>query len=657
MKDPYIWLEDDTPQVSKWVSQRNTEARVFLDAISSRKRLKEEFSSIFNADDFSSVCKRGDIYFFTLRKGDEEFPSLYMQQGFKGKQELLFDAISSLGSLHPYRWDVSPNGRYVFLNLSKNLNDQCSLFIIDIKTKKIEEEVPDFVYPSLYNSVQWDTEETGFWYTRHVFPVILGEEKFHHSLYFHILGNDWKEDTVCFTPEKKEELLQCSIFNHGKDQFVTVLNCTGEQQCSDIYYRCGEIWVPVIKGRKALFFPRLFHDTLYVLSNEGGRNSQIICSSLLSCIEGKPVWKEVIPDGASPITDWQVTDNGLYVVFFKNVQCILQKFTLDGSFLEEISLPGVGLLNLFSSEEGKDDFFFLFSSYLQPPSFYLFNEAKKESRLFYKSFLYLNEKDFVSEIKWYKSKDGTKVPLFMLYKKGISLDGKNPVLLSGYGGFGVNAAHYFENFYLPFIKDGGVFAFAFIRGGGEFGELWHKASMREKKQNGFDDFIAAASYLIEEKYCSTDYLAIKGWSNGGLLVATVSMQRPELFKGVICGAPVLDLIRFPLFNGGKLWMGEYGNPDDPEMRKYLLSYSPYHNVPSVKKLPSLLFVTAVQDDRVHPMHAYKMVARLRDLYPDRKDILLLVENNAGHGGAASRSRAIEQNTDMLSFLYQNLGLF
>ncbi|MDP3729074.1 MAG: prolyl oligopeptidase family serine peptidase [bacterium] len=657
MEDAYIWLEDDNSRVSKWVSEKNVEARAFLDAIPQRKKIHKEFTSIFSADDLSSLRKRGNIYFFTLRKGDEEFPSLYMQEGFQGKPELLFNGNSSLGFLSPYRWDVSPKGRYVFVNLSKNSNDKCALYILDLKTKKIEEEVPDLVYPSVYSSVQWNTQETGFWYTRHTFPVILGEEKFHHSLYFHLLGSDWKDDMMLFTPEKKEEIIECSVFNHGKDVFVTVFNFVEKQAYSDIYYRVGDLWVPVIKDKEALFFPRAFHDTLYVLSNEGGKNSKIISASLLSCAEGKALWSEIIPDGAYPLTGWQITEGGLYVVFLKDLHNVLQKFTFTGSFVEEILLPGTGLVEFFSSEEGKPGFSILFSSYLQPASFYFFDENKKEFQLFYKSSLQLDEKEFTVEMKWYTSKDETKIPLFLLHKKGISLDSKNFVLLSAYGGFGINAAHYFESFYLPLVKDGGVFAFACIRGGGEFGEVWHKASMREKKQNGFDDFIAAASYLIEKKYCSAERLAIKGWSNGGLLVGTVSMQRPELFKAVVCGAPVLDLMRFHLFNGGKLWMDEYGNPDDPKMREYMLSYSPYHNIPQEKNLPALLFVTAVQDDRVHPMHAYKMVAKLKGLYPEKKDILLLVESNAGHGGAASRSRAIEQNTDMLSFLYKELEFF
>jgi len=460
----------------------------------------------------------------------------------------------------------------------------------------------------------------------------------------------------------KEDIPWAQVSTDGRYLLVTVYVLSGDVARTELYlqdrHNPEKGFVSVIKDIDAQFWGEVYQNTIYVMTNHEAQQWKIMAVQVGEVGKGIECWNTLIAEGRHRIQKFTVLRDRLFVETLENVCSALRMYDLNGRWVSDIALPTMGSIDAIKGEKEGDELFFRFSSFLVPHTVYRIDLNGNQCTVYKQVDAGINADMFTVKQVWYNSKDGTKVPMFLVHRKDLEISGNNPTLLFGYGGF--NASYtpnfHFSSFLVPFLAKGGLFALANIRGGGEFGEEWHKAGMRENKQNVFDDFIAAAEWLIKNRYTNSQRLAIFGWSNGGLLMGAMLTQRPELFKAVVIGAPVLDMLKYHKFLNGRIWIPEFGSPDDPEQFRYLMAYSPYHNVKDETDYPAVLIVMPDRDDRVHPMHAYKMTARLQEANTSPNPILLRVEPKAGHSGAAPIYRVVEQYADIWSFLFWQLEM-
>lgn len=663
--DPYRWLEEDSQEVQEWAEEQNDYSRLFLDKIPARKIIKKRLNKLFRINSIEAPVSKGNRYFFEERKAEDDLGILYVQDGIDGSPRVLIDPnkLSEDKTTVLHSWYPSSDGKLLAYCLSEVGNDQAAVYVLDVSTgKNLSDFIPAEIYPSLYSSIEWAPDNSGFWYTHRGFDAPKGEEKFHQKLYFHKLGRDFKDDPVIFGQDiEKEDIPGIEVSKDGRYLLVTVFVASAEKDRTEIYFQdrhnSKKEFLPIVKGIGDTLFSGTFHrDKIYILTNHQAPFWKIVAVDVENATKGIDKWKTVVPEGKYPINNLVIVDDDLFVETLENVHSELKIYQLDGKFISRIELPTVGSINAVSGNKEGKEFFFEFSSFCFPYTIYRFDLKTRKSTIFKKMDAGIDADLFKVDQVWYASKDGTKIPMFLVYKKSLRLNGKNPAMLYGYGGFNVNESPSFQKNIIPFLENNGIYALASIRGGGEFGEKWHKAGMLEKKQNVFDDFISAAEYLIEKRYTNPGRLAIFGWSNGGLLVGAVLTQRPDLFKVAVIGAPVIDMLRYHKFHGGRHWISEYGSVEDSGQLKYLLSYSPYHNVKDGMNYPAVLILTADKDDRVHPMHAFKMAARLQAANTSENPILIRVEMKAGHGGANPVYKIIEQYADLWSFVFWQLGI-
>ncbi len=660
--DPYRWLEkDNDKEVSTWINQQNQHSQAFLNKIGLRKKIAKRTEKLLRVDTIGVPFPKNGLYFVSERKAKQDLPVLYVQKGLKGKRKVLIDqnTLSKGKTTILKSWRISTDGRFLAYALSEQGNDQDSLQVLNIKTgKKLKDFIPADLYPGMYI---WDTNGKGFWYTRRADNTPPGEEKLHQKIYYHKLGDHFKNDTFVFGENiSKDAHPSAEASLDGRYLLISVEDWSGKVSQNDLYikdlHKPKSDFQTVVKNVDALFNTWMHRDQLFILTNHNAPNWKIMTIPLKSAEKGRKFWKEIIPEDKYAIQFARTVSDTLFVERLENVQSTLRTYDLKGKSETKIPLPPLGTLTGMTAEPEGNELFLGFTSFLIPFQIYRFNLKTQRLKLYKESKVNFDAKKFRAEQVWYRSKDGTKVPMSLLYKKGIRLNGKNPTLLYGYGGFNISETPRYSAIRVPFLELGGIYAIANIRGGGEFGEKWHKAGMQKNKQNVFDDFIAAAEWLIQNKYTDSDHLAAFGWSNGGLLTGAMITQRPELFKTIVVGAPVIDMLRFHKFHGGRHWISDYGDPDNPKMFSYLLKYCPYHNVKNNINYPAILIVTAEGDDRVHPLHAYKFTARLQKANKSANPILLRVERKAGHSGAASVSKAIEQYADIYGFIAWHLGL-
>ena len=545
--------------------------------------------------------------------------------------------------------------------LSEAGNDQASIYVLDVdKGKNLSDFIPADIYPNICG---WAPDSNGFWYTHRDFDAPRGEEKFHRKLYFHKLGRNFTNDPMVFGKNiEKEDTLGIEVSKDGRYLLITVFVSSAEKERTELYLQDARSskkeFLPVIKGLEdVLSGGGIYRDKIYIITNYQAPFWKIMVVDIKDAIKkGLDEWKTIIPQSKYPIERFDLIGDNLFVETLENVHSVLKIYKLDGKFVSEIKLPALGSINAMTGSRKKKELFFQFSSFFFPYTIYRFDVKTQKCSVFKKMGAGINTDLFKVDQVWYPSKDGTKVPMFLVYKKGLKLDGKNPVMLYGYGGFWINEVPCFQKSIIPFLENGGIYVVANIRGGSEFGEEWHKAGILDKKQNVFDDFIAAAEWLIKKRYTNPQRLAIFGWSNGGLLVGAVLTQRPDLFRAVVIGAPVIDMIRYHRFHGGRHWIPEYGSAENPKQLKYLLAYCPYQNVKDGEKYPAVLTVTADKDDRVHPMHAFKITARLQAANASDNPILLRIEMKAGHSGANPVYKSIEEYADLWAFVFWQLGI-
>ncbi len=665
--DPYRWLEnDDDPEVKQWLEAQNAATRSVLYKIKLRKGIKNRLSQLFRIDTVGIPVPKGSRYFFEERKGTDDLSVLYVQDGLNGAPRVLIDPnmLSEDKSTILHGWSPSEDGKLVAYGLSEAANDQASIYILNVETgEKLPDIIPAEIYPSPHSPIIWNPDGSGFWYTHRHPDAPKGEEKFHQKLYYHELGSDYRDDPMIFGETiAKEDSPWVEISKDGRHLLATVYKLSGKIESTALYLydsrNKAKEFVPVVDGIEALFFGTLHRDRVYIQTNHNAPLWKLLSVKIENVKNTANVadFDVIAPESEHKLERFTLVRDSLFIETQENVHSVFRCYHLDGEFVSEISLPTLGSLTGLSGEDEGEEFFFGFTSFLVPHNIYRLDLKNGQIALFKKAEGGVNTDAFEARQVWYNSKDGTRVPMFLIHVKGLKLNGDNPVMLYGYGGFNVSNTPVFNKSAVPFIENGGVYAVANIRGGGEFGEKWHKAGTRDKKQNVFDDFAAAAAWLIREKYTTSRRLAIFGWSNGGLLTATTLTQRPELFKAVVIGAPVIDMLRYHLFFGGRHWIPDYGSVEEQEMFHYLLAYSPYHNMKDETRYPATLIVTADKDDRVHPMHAFKMAARLQEANASSNPILLRVETKAGHGSAPAIPRLVEMYADIWGFVFWQLGM-
>ncbi len=646
--DPYRWLEDqESPETRAWINRENAYTDSLLEKLPGRDDVKKSLTGLLKVDVTNPPRVRNGRYFFTHRNADQDQAALFMRQGAEGRDELLVDplALSPEHAITVNLNSVSRDGTMIVYSLRKGGEDEVVPHFYDVNARK---DLADQFPRARYSGVALLPDKTGAYYTK--------QTKEGPRVFFHKIGSSVEQDAEVFGKGYgPENLIFASVSEDGHYLAVVVLHGSAAEQ-DEVYLKDLNAHGPIttiVNDLKATFSPVFAGDRIFLETNWKAPKGRLIEIDLKN--PGHDHWREVVAESDAVLEDVSAVGGKLIVATNKNVVITLTVRDLNGKAIREIMPPTLGNLGNVSGTWSSTEGFYNFSSFHTPQTIYRYDVASGKQSVWFQPRVPLQPDQFEVKQVWYSSKDGTRVPMFVAYKKGLKLDGTNPTLLTGYGGFNVSSMPNFNSFAAAWLARGGVYALANMRGGGEFGEDWHHAGMREKKQNVFDDFIAAAEWLIANKYTSQQKLAIRGTSNGGLLMGAMITQRPDLFGAVICGYPLLDMVRYHKFFVAGYWVPEYGSSDDPEQFKYIYAYSPYHHVKAGTKYPAVLFISGDSDTRVAPLHARKMTALLQASQGGDKPILLHYDTKAGHSGGTPVSKQIENSTDEIMFLLWQLG--
>jgi prolyl oligopeptidase len=667
--DPYRWLEDGTTAETKqFVTDEMAYSRAVLDPLPGREKTHARLAELLTIGTITTPQIGGDYYFYMRREGTQNQPILYVRKGVNGKDSVLVDVnkLAADGTVALDWWRQSHDGKYVAYGTSPSGSEMSTLQVIETATGKL---LPEAIERTRAASIAWMPDNSGFFYTRYPKKgeVPDGQEMYNRHVFYHRLGADQAKDEPIFGQGRDaQDWPNVELSEDGRWLAISVEQGWAKSEVFLKDLKADTSPVPVVTGKDFLYSAIPFKGTLYILTNEDAPRFRVFAVAANN--PGRENWKEIVPQSDAVIKHISIVGGKLAIVREQNATSTLRLTQLDGKLIVNLPTPTLGSIQGIGGEWDSNELFFGFQSYTVPPMVLHINLGTFEHHKggsFTEGSVWgevsaptIRPGDYEVKQVWYTSKDGTKVPMFVVAKKGIVLNGANPALLTGYGGFNVSSTPAFSRGVYLWLEHGGIFAVANLRGGSEFGEDWHRAGMLGKKQNVFDDFIAAAEYLIAQKYTSKDHLAIQGGSNGGLLMGAALTQRPDLFRAVVCQVPLLDMLRYQKFQIAKLWIPEYGSADDPEQFKWLYAYSPYHHVKDGTLYPSVLFMTADTDTRVDPMHAKKMAARMQAVAangPDRP-ILLRIESKAGHGAGKPVSKLVEESTDVWSYLFWQLGM-
>jgi prolyl oligopeptidase len=660
--DPYRYLENrEDPETKEYVEEEMAYTRSILDPLPGRDKINARLSQLLPIGTITAPQIGGKYYFYTRREGNQNQPVLYVREGLGGADRVLVDVnkMSSDGTVALDWWFPADDGKYVAYGTSPNGSEESTLHVIESATGRL---LPDTIERTRFASVAWKKDDSGFYYSRHPKKgdVPEGEEVYHVKIFYHDLGSDPAKDPLIFGEGRNaQDIPGVSLSEDGRWLLITVFEgwTKTEMYLQDLASKNPP--VEITTGKEFLYSGDFLKGKLYITTNEDAPRYRVFVADATN--PKRENWKELIPQTDAVLQNAGVTGGKLFALYEHNASSELKLFGLDGQKIADIALPTIGTVFSTGGKWDSHEVFFGFQSYTVPPSIYRYDLNPGKSQLWAKvDAPSIDPSAFEVEQVWYNSKDGTRVPMFVVHKKGLEKNGKNPVLLTGYGGFNISETPNFSRAMYLWMEHGGVYAVANLRGGSEFGEDWHRAGMLDKKQNVFDDFIAAAEYLIAQKYTDKDHLAIIGGSNGGLLMGAMITQRPDLFRAVICAVPLLDMLRYQNFQIAKLWIPEYGSADDPKQFDFLYAYSPYHHVKQGVEYPAIMFMTADTDTRVDPMHAKKMAALMqaeaKNGASKERPILLRIETKAGHGQGKPVTKQIEENTDMYSFLFWQLGM-
>jgi prolyl oligopeptidase len=664
--DRYRYLEDpNDPDTRTYVEQELSYTRSLLDPLPGRDKINARLAQLLEIGTVGAPQMGGKYYFHTRREGTQNQPILYVREGlnggFKADDRILLDVnqLAADGTIALDWWYASEDGKYVAYGTSPSGSEISTLRVIETASGKL---LPDAIERTRAASLAWKRDNSGFFYTRYPRKgdVPEGQEVYHRHLFYHPLGADPAGDPLIFGDGRDPEWWpNVSLSEDGRWLLIDEEHgwTKTELFLKDLASKNPPI--AITSGKDFRYGADFFAGKLYITSNEDAPRYRVFVADATNA--SRENWKELIPQSDAVLQGASVTGGKLLAQYEHNATSELKLFGLDGKKLADIPLPAIGDVFSVSGRYDRNEIFFGFQSFTVPPSIYGVDLINMKSALWAKvEAPSIDPSAYDVRQVWYASKDGTKVPMFVVSKKGIEKNGRNPTLLTGYGGFNVSLKPTFNRGMYLWMEHGGIYAVANLRGGAEFGEDWHRAGMLEKKQNVFDDFIAAGEYLIAQKYTDHDRLAIFGGSNGGLLMGAMITQRPDLFRAVVCAVPLLDMLRYQNFQIAKLWIPEYGSADDARQFEWLYAYSPYHHVQPGVEYPAILLMTGDTDTRVDPMHAKKMAALLQAEAKNGasrdKPILLRIETKAGHGQGKPVTKQIEESTDMYSFLFWQLGV-
>ncbi len=658
--DPYRWLEDDkNPDVQAWMSAQDAYARGELAKAPGRDALSARLKELFYYDSISAPSHRKGRYFYVRKHADKEKSIVYWKQGEKGEEKVLFDpnAWSTDGTKGLGGWVPSWDGKYVAYAVKENNSDETTTHVIDVATGK---DLPDAIEGTKYGSTSWTPDGKGFYYTW-VPPVgtksggrdvTIAERPGFAEVRFHKLGDDPSKDALVHPATGSAKTFIAGYIS--KDGHWLVVTISHGWNSSDVYIKDARkkdaAFTPIVKGVDALFDVEVWKDQLYITTNDGAPRYRVYKTPATKL--DRAAWKEIIPQGDATLQSVNVVGGQLVATYLRNAASEVEVRSLEGTLVRKVALPALGTTGGIGGLPDEDTGYISFTSFTEPNIIYKTSIKTGKVDEWARIKLPVDTTQFETQQVFYPSKDGTKISMFIMAKKGTPRDGTAPTILYGYGGFNVNMTPSFSSSRAVWLERGGVYAIPNLRGGGEYGEEWHRTGMLLNKQNVFDDFIGAAEYLIKEKWTSSEHLAISGGSNGGLLTGATVTQRPELFKAVIIAVPLLDMLRFHLSGSGKTWVPEYGSAEDPEQFAAIWAYSPYRRAvdEGPRAYPAILFDSADHDDRVDPMHARKLAAQLQAAQTANAPVLLRIEKNSGHGGADMVKQQVERVTDQLAWL-------
>ncbi|PCC74343.1 prolyl oligopeptidase . Serine peptidase. MEROPS family S09A [Nannocystis exedens] len=653
--DPYRWLEvEGDPEVKAWMTAQDDYARERLQALPRRDAIAARLGELLDIDAMSAPYHRGGIYFYTRRHKGVQKPIYYLRRGEHGREEVLLDPnkLSPDGSVAVHGIFPDFAGRLVAYKLSRNNADASTLYLRDLASGH---DLPDVIEGARYASPAWTPDGSGFYYVwLPTDPSIPPSElPGHAEVRFHRVGEPAAKDSIVAPATgDPSRFVGVGLSRDGRWLF---LHHQHGWTSSDVYLRdlhAGDTaWKPLVVGRRAIYDVTAWRDRFYVHTNDGAPRYRVFEVDPRN--PAREDWKLLVPETDATLEGLQVVGERLVLAYLRDAHSAVVVRGLDGSFVRELPLPGLGSAGGLVGNPDEDRAYFSFSSFTEPSQIFETSIATGATRLWQRIDLPVDTSRFVVEQVRYPSKDGTPISMFVVRRRDLPLSADAPALLTGYGGFSVSMTPAFSARAVVWLEHGGVFAVPNLRGGGEYGEDWHRAGMREHKQNVFDDFAAAARALVERGYTRHERLAIMGGSNGGLLVGATMVQHPELARAAACAVPLLDMVRYTQFGAGKTWIPEYGDPEDPRDFAYIYPYSPYHHVTAGTRYPAMLMLAADSDDRVDPMHARKFTAQIQ--HASKRPAWLRIESNAGHGGADLLHQTIAREADTLAFLLHHVA--
>ena len=654
--DPYRWLEDDySEQTANWVKAQNKLTQNYLSQIPYRQQMKKHLMEIMNYPKEGAPWKKGDRYFFYRNNGLQNQSVLYYKNSLEGEPIELLDPnkLSSDGTVALSTLGISDDGNYLGYAISRNGSDWQEIFVKNIATGEV---LADHLVWVKFSGIAW--KDNGFFYSRFPEPQNeLSGVNENGKLYYHKVGTDQKDDQLAYEDPTNPDLsFSAEVVN--KRYLVIYGSVSTSGNC--LYFKDLDK-----KNAKFVKVVDNFDDDYGVIDEMNGNlivmtNHNAPEYKVVSIPMDKPAaknWKDVIPAAKEVLAGVSHVGHRLIANYTKDARSLVKIFDESGRFIANLDNDIIGSIGGFSGEPDDEETFYTVTSYITPANIYRYDVENNKSTLYKKSEINFNSDEYVTEQKFYTSKDGTQVPIFITHKKGIKMDGSNPTLLYGYGGFNISLTPSFSVTRIAWLEQGGVLAVANLRGGGEYGRAWHEAGTKLQKQNVFDDCIAAAEFLIEQGYTSKKMLALQGGSNGGLLVGAVINQRPDLFAVAIPQVGVMDMLRYHKFTIGRYWAVDYGTSEDSkEMFEYLRKYSPLHSIHDGVRYPAVLVTTADHDDRVVPAHSFKYAAALQSSKIGDRPHLIRIESNAGHGGGKPLDKTIEETVDIFSFIFYNMGV-